>query len=51
MKRYKKQSHLVKAAIHKVTSRQAEINRNFTKLLKNGGDFLQNCAARLRLPR
>ena len=51
MKRFKQQSDLIKHAIRNVEKRQADELRKHKSLILKAGDFLQNCAMKLRLPR
>ena len=51
MKRFKKRSDLTKYAIRRVIDRQfAELKKTKVQMLK-AGDFLQQCAMKLRMPR
>lgn len=50
-KQFKRQSDLTKYAIRRVIDRQfAELRKAKVQVAK-AGDFLQQCAAKLRLPR
>lgn len=51
MKRFKKQSHLIKYAIHSVLQRQKKDAKDHVSLLRTTGDFLQKCKAKILLPK
>lgn len=49
MKRFKRQSDLTKSAVRNVFKRQtADAGKLRTQILEAGGDFLQQCAMKLR---
>jgi len=51
MKRFKRQSDLVKQAIKNVCERQDKEYKQMLAAVKDkAGDFLQQCAAKLRMP-
>ncbi len=49
-KRFKKQSDFIKYAVKCTLARQSDTRKEQVGLLRTAGDFLQNCAAKLRLP-
>ena len=51
MKRFKRQSDLIKSAAKNVLKRQADERKKHISAMKTAGDFLQQCAMKLRLPR
>ena len=51
MKRFSKRSDLTKHAIRNVEKRQADERKEHRSLILKAGDFLQNCAMKLRMPR
>ena len=51
MKRFSKRSDLIKHAIRNVEKRQADERKEHESLIFKAGDFLQQCAMKLRLPR
>lgn len=51
MKRFKKRSDLIRQAIRNVEKRQADERKEHRSMILKAGDFLQNCAMKLRMPR
>ena len=52
MKRFKRRSDLIKSAVRNVFKRQAAEDKKFrAQVLEAGGDFLKQCAMKVRMPR
>ena len=51
MKRFKKQNDLIRHAIKNVFKRQVADREEHVNLMSEAGDFLQQCAMKLRMPR
>jgi Arc/MetJ-type ribon-helix-helix transcriptional regulator len=51
MKRFKKRSDLVKQAVKNVTERQNGERKKHMNAMQTAGDFLQQCAMKLRRSR